>query len=358
MPHPASCSTQALPPMSPLRRAGLWAAVALGLCSSEAALAAFSCYQVSHYPAMFALSLSRGHLTVMLPQQPGDRGQPDMQINQVLIQGGDGSWKTSAQLCTDSVCRYPDQIRASCALAVPAPQLSLDEMRRLAPEMADGMDPGSSPEQKVGACVEHDGVVWFGVVFYCGEGECGIGGIGRYDMHTHELRVHRPKLLLGSSVSPIAFDGKYLWAGTFGSGECIGDDPEVGLVRYDWDSDTAVSFGGGTGSGGGPEGPCGFRFHDIYVDKQGLWASSDMGLALLGDPQAAPAAMHWDNYIPAPGDAHAALQKTSCRDLYAHLIATLPRSGGGDEYSSDYDQFTKVLGRFNPGLASTLLKKD
>ena len=339
--------------MSPLRQAGLWIAVAIGLGSSEAALAAFSCYGVDRYPAVFELSLSRGHLTATLPRKPGDQGEPDMQIDQVLIQGDDGSWKTSAQICTEAGCRTPDRIRASCALDVPTPQLSLDEMRKLAPDMAEGTD---TPAQNVGACVEHEGIVWFGVVFYCGEGECGLGGIGRYDTRTHQLEVRRPKRLLASSVSPIAFDGKYVWAGTFSSGECIGDDPAVGLVRYDWDADNAVSFGGGTDSGGDPDGPCGFRFNDIYIDKQGLWASSDMGLTLLSDPQAAPGAMHWENYVPAPGDAHGPLLKTTCRDLYAHLITTLPKTGGGDEYDSVYDQFTRVLARFNAGLEETLRK--
>ena len=343
--------------MNPLHRACVWIALAAGLGSSEAALAAFSCYQVDRYPAVFELSLSRGHLTATLPGKPGDQGQPDMQINQVLIQGDDGAWKASAQLCTDAGCRYPDRIRATCALDVPTPQLSLEEMRKLAPDQAGYVDGEESPVQKVGACVEHDGIVWFGVIFYCGEGECGLGGIGRYDIRTHQLMVRRPKALLDSSVSPVAFDGKYIWAGTFGSGECIGDDPEVGLVRYDWDGDTAVTFGGGTDSGGDPDGPCGFRFNDIYIDKQGFWASSDMGLALLKDPQAAPAAMRWENYIPAPGDVHGPLLKTTCRDLYAHLIATLPKTGGGDEYRSYYDQFTKVLSRFNARLKSTLLKE-
>lgn len=346
--------------MSPWRRTGLWIAVAAGLGCSEAAMAAFSCYQVDKYPAIFELTLSRGHLTATLMQKPEDQGQSDMQINQVLIEGDDGSWKASAQLCTDAGCRYPDRIRATCAVAVPTPELTPEQMREVDaatdPAIAEGGD-GDSPSQSVGACAERDGIVWFGITFYCGEGDCGLGGIGRYDTRTHQMLVRRPKLLLGSSVSPLAFDGKYIWAGTYGSGECIGDDPKVGLVRYDWDTDTAVGFGGGTDSGGDPDGPCGFRFNDIYIDKQGLWASSDMGLALLKEPQAAPAAMHWGNYVPAPKDAHGPLLKIACRDLYSHLLVTLPKTGGGDEYSSYYDQFIKVLGIFNPRLMSSLLGK-
>lgn len=356
MPHPPVRATQGFRAMSPFRRAALWAVIAAGLGSSGTAMAAFVCYQVDKYPAVFELALSRGHLVATLGAKPGDRGQPDMQINRVLVEGDDGSWKTSAQLCTDSDCRYPDRIRATCAVGVPAPTLTKGEMQRLSPEMAGYLD-DDSPDQKVGACAEQDGVVWFGITFYCGEGACGLGGIGRYDTKTHTLAVRRPKALLGASVSPVAFDGKYVWAGTFGSGECIGDDPEIGLVRYDWDSDTAITFGGGTDSGGDPGGPCGFRFDDLYIDKQGLWASSDMGIARLENPQAAPADMRWKNYVPTPADARNPLPETACRDLYTHLAATLPKGGGGDEYNSYYDQFTRVLGKFNPKLKAALLDK-
>lgn len=342
--------------MTPFKRTGLGLTLIAGLAASTAASAAFVCYQVDKYPAVFDLALSRGHLTATLMLKPEDQSQSDMQINQVLVEGADGTWKASTQLCTDAGCRYPDRIRATCAFDVPKPVLTKTEMQRLAPKMAEDLDDGD-PDQNVGACAEQDGIVWFGITFYCGEGACGIGGIGRYDTKTHILEVRHPKAILGTSVSPLAYDGKYLWAGTYGAGECIGDDPEVGLIRYDWDTDTLLHFGGGTDSNGDPDGPCGFRFNDLYIDKQGLWASSDMGLTRLENPQSAPADMRWDNYVPAPADPHDPLPKTACRDLYVHLLSVLPKDHGGDEYDGYYDQFTRVLGKFNQKLAAELIVK-
>ena len=343
--------------MDTFRYAALGLTLAAGLTGSGTAFAAFSCYETDLYPSLYGLSFRQGHLEVALPRDPAAPQQPDMQINRHLVQGEDGTWKMQPRLCTDSRCSRPENIGGSCAIDIPLPALSLAEVKSLAPERGGDMEQ-EDIEQKVGACVEQDGVVWFGIVYYCGEGTCGVGGIGRYDTRTRKVEVRRPKALVMASVSPIVFDGKYLWAGTFESSECIGEDPVSGLVRYDWAGDEAVSFGGGTDDRHDPNGPCGFRFNDIYVDKQGLWASSDMGLAHLTNPQADPAAMQWVNYMPKPGDSRAPLDDVACTGLYAQLLKILPHKDGGDEYAGHYEQFAAVLRRFNPGLASQLVGPD
>lgn len=337
-----------------IRANALGVALLTGLTVNGAVLAAEGCYATGRYPSVYGLSVQQGHLHATLPVPPDQPREADMQINHDLVQGGDGAWQVKSILCTDSDCFQPARISATCPYEVPRPNLTFDEIKRISPEMAEDMDP-SEIEQQVGACVQQGTTIWFGITFYCGEGYCGLGGIGRYDTQTHKMEVRRPKALLNASVSPLAFDGKYLWAGTYDSGECIGEDPVSGLVRYDWAADQLVSFAAGTDSGGDP-GPCGFRFNDLYVDKQGLWISSDMGLALLSDPQDAPATMHWTNYIPDPQDAKQALRETDCTTLYAGLLKTLPKQRwGASEYESYYQQFSKVLKRFNPALAQKLI---
>jgi hypothetical protein len=320
-----------------------------GLGFTTNALAAFGCYDTDLYPVVFRLTEDHDHLQAALGPKPGQPPQPDMQINQRAVQDGNGGWRLQDQLCSSGGCRDLAAVDTACARNVPMPTLSFEELKKLSPKIAGYME-------KLGACVERDGIVWFGITFYCGEGSCGLGGIGRYDTRTGKLEVRRPKPLLEGSVSPLLFDGKYLWVGTFSSSECIGDDPVSGLVRYDWATDTAASFGGGTDSGGDPGGPCGFRFNDLYVDKQGLWAASDMGLALLTNPQDAPAAMHWSNYVPDRSDPQSPMTAVSCKDLYGRLLKSLPHKdwNGASEFDGHREQFSAFLRRFNPALAAEL----
>lgn len=339
--------------MTSIRTNALRIALVAGLTVNGAVLAAEGCYTTDRYPSVYGFSVWQGHLHAALPAPPGQSRQLDVQINHDLVRGDDGTWQVKSELCTDTDCSQPERISTACHYTVPTPDLSIEDIRRVSPRMAKYLQ-SSDIEQKVGACVQEGNTIWFGITFYCGEGYCGLGGIGRYDTQTHKLEVRRPKALLNASVSPLAFDGRYLWAGTYDSGECIGEDPVSGLVRYDWDTDQLVSFAGGTDSGGDP-GPCGFRFNDLYIDKQGLWVSSDMGLATLENPQDEPAKMRWINYIPALQDAKSPLKETDCTALYTGLLKSLPRGGwGASEYEGYYEQFSAVLKRFNPALAQEL----
>ena len=310
--------------MKKLRLAAVTLVLVTGLGTASAASAAFSCYSQDKYPAAFGLSEVDGQLQVQLGPDRSQVLQSDRSSSHVASRASDGTWQTRSQPCSADACRMQIPAISSCKLDVPEPVLSLEQMQKLAPEMASyvggGEDGGDgSVSQTVGACVQQGDIIWFGVTFYCGEGSCGIGGIGRYDSKTHQLEVRRPKLLLSGSVSPIAFDGKYLWVGTYMSTECTGVDVGVGLVRYDWDHDKAVSFGGGTDSSQDPDGPCGFEFNDLYITKEGLWASSDMGLSLLTNPQDSPAQMHWTHFVPTATGTALTMLKRSCADLYSGL---------------------------------------
>lgn len=339
--------------MRKVRNILCWITLFSGLGVAGTALAATGCYNLDMYPAVYGLTDSDGKIAGTL-RRFDKPGWMMPYSNLQVIRQRDGTWTLEIP---DGVAEqysvYPE-ISEQCHAAVPTPVLTLKEMQVLSPKWAQGIDPQdpTGVEQKVGDCVEQNGIIWFGITYYCGEGQCGLGGIGRYDTKSGKIEIRRPTMLLNVETSPLAIDGNDIWVGTFMSYECIGDTPVVGLVRYNWATGESVSFGGGTDSRHDPNGPCGFRFNDLYFDKNGLWASSDMGLAYLENPNAAPEAMQWTNWVPQPEDLKVPMREITCPGLYATLMRTLPRKdwNGAADYRGHLDQFKHYLQEFNPKL--------
>jgi hypothetical protein len=356
-----------------LKRTLIFLALLAGLGSTGTAFAAFGCYDPGLYPSVYGLSATPGGLQALLGQTPGESHEPGMRIQRYAVLSSDGTWGLRLQLCTIGPCDNGPFSGQGCARGISVPDLPGAELKKIAPEMLNQMDDesgedsdsgnnaanGTPPDLKpqAGSCVESTGAIWFGLSFYCGEGTCGVGGIGRYDEQTGKVEMRYPSPFVDFSIEPIAYDGHYLWFGTIVHSECTGDDPGVGLVRYDWKTGVSVSFGGGTDSRRDPDGPCGFEFNDIYVDKRGLWVSSDMGLAFLANPQdEVTARFHWVNYVPDSKNPKQAMVKASCKTLYGQLLKTLPHNdmNGADEYKSHYDQLFQTLKGFNPDLLAKL----
>ncbi|HEV2110176.1 MAG TPA: hypothetical protein VGT99_02390 [Gammaproteobacteria bacterium] len=365
------------------RRVALCLTFATGLGCTGTAFAGYGCYDTSLYPAVYELSETQGQLRALLGHPADEPRQPDMTIDRYASRTADGGWQLKSRLCTgqDSRCGAAFILNAGCNQTIPVPDLPWAEFQKLAPDLAKSMQEGSEEDgeedadssdnataprtpqdlkQAAGSCFAAGDAVWFGLTFSCGEGMgCGVGGLGRYDTHTGKVEMRYPAAFVGYSLAPLAFDGRYLWFGTFSSSDCIGFDPGIGLIRYDWKLQTYVSFGGGTDSEHDPGGPCGIEFNDLYVTKEGLWASSDMGLAFLPNPQDDPRKLHWVNYRPDTKDPKQPLKVTTCSAVYSHLLDTLPRHdmNSAEEFTSHYDQFVTTLRHLNPDLMAELTKQ-
>jgi hypothetical protein len=193
---------------------------------------------------------------------------------------------------------------------VPPITLSKEEAGALVPREQEA----DEIQQNMSTWTAPDGVIWFGISFYAGEGITGVGGIGRYDPKTGQTVIRRPKVLLESSINHIVHDGQWLWLGTIGYYECGGDVPTHGLIRYEWEADRIETFEGRD------DGPCGFVVHDFLLEKKYLWVATDVGLSRW-DRQA----KKWAHYVPDPA-ASPPMRPTTCAALYTDLLKVLPRT--------------------------------
>jgi hypothetical protein len=94
---------------------------------------------------------------------------------------------------------------------------------------------------EIGPHVLEKGKLWFGMTFYGGEGDTGIGGVGVLDPGTREWSIHHHPLLVDSSVTQLHSDGDVLWLGTLHAGEGA-NSPTRGLVRYNRRTKRAISY--------------------------------------------------------------------------------------------------------------------
>jgi len=131
---------------------------------------------------------------------------------------------------------------------------------------------GNTIEEDVGPCVEVNGVRYFGLTFYEGEGSDGIGGIGRYDPSTKKLEVRRPQWLRDKSVGPLTTDGHTMWFGAYQQYEK--NDVWWGLVRYDWDRNVLTPLVGS-------DAPCGAHITDLHLDATTLRVTTTAGRSSL-----------------------------------------------------------------------------
>lgn len=295
-------------PLSQLRFVGLLAGLLLSLASPT--WAGDTCYVEDYYPAVAGLEKTAAGVRAYL-------GGKFFQVHQIhrlktrpaLAHSEGADWKQDTPFpCGESPDCLPEKQQSKPN--VPPITLSKEEAVALVPHLqeAEGI------EQNVSAWTAPDGVIWFGISFYAGEGVNGVGGIGRYDPKTGQTVIRRPQALLESSINHIVHDGQWLWLGTIGYYECSGDVPAHGLIRYEWEADRIEAFEGQD------DGPCGFAVHDFLLEKKYLWVATDLGLSRW-DRQA----KKWAHYVPDPA-ASPPMRPTTCAALYTDLLKVLPRT--------------------------------
>jgi len=336
---------------------GIIVFIVAGITTAGTAHAAFGCYDPGPYPDVYRLSMVNGEIHALLEPDFTKLRGPGPHINPVAVKQPGKGWSLTLEQCNGAYCQDAYKIEQPCPVSIDLPVLTLKEFKKYHP----GDDTSGTTVQAFGqspsSCVVNRGIVWFGVGYFCDEESCqGVGGVGRYDNQTGAVEIRYPEALINSVVSPIIDDGNFLWVGTYASGDCLGSDPTEGLARYDWAKKSLVTFAAGTDSHHNPNGPCGIQFHDFLLTKEGLWVSSDFGLAFLSNPDAAPEDMHWVNFVPVGSGDTGKIVEMSCANIFAHLLKTLPHNdmNGADEDLGHYQQLVRTLRQFNPVLLQRL----
>jgi hypothetical protein len=289
--------------------------------------AASTCYDDQDYPAIAALAPKPSGYAILLSGVYRKSGMAP------VLEFSSSGWKASEpEPCPEGRC-----VRETRGCKVQLPEIPLPKAQEVPAEFGrpEGM------EQRVSACVEEGRYVYFGIGFYLGEGQGGLGGVGRYDKQTRKMEIRRPKRLRATGVTHIASDSKYLWVGTGNQGECIGMMPTEGLLRYDWTSDRLDPA---DPSG---QGMCGFMVRGLLVKDRTLVVATDVGLA-LGTGAGLDAPLQWRHLIPdlsAPG----LMRETTCDALYEKLLRTVSRKDDGMGWSS-FGQLKETLEKWNPKL--------
>lgn len=324
-------------PLSQLRLIGVLAGLLLFLASPT--WAASVCYDEKYYPAVGGLEKTatgvRAYLGGKFSQ--ADRSHPKERPVLTYSEGAD--WKQDKPFpCGENSWCLPKKQQGKPN--IPPITLSKDEAVALTPRLQEA----KAIAQDVSAWTEHNGAVWFGISFYAGEGTDGVGGIGRYDPKTGQTVIRRPKALLGSSINHIVHDGQWLWLGTTGYYECIGEPPDHGLIRYEWNADQTETFEGQD------DGPCGFVVHDLLLEKKYLWVATDLGLSRW-DRQV----KKWAHYVPDPA-ASPPMRPITCAALYTDLLKILPRTFDPQYDFIFYSQLFDPLKRFRPQFLINYVK--
>jgi hypothetical protein len=105
----------------------------------------------------------------------------------------------------------------------------------------DGYDEkGTSLEEQPGPYQIVGSRIWFGKVFYDGEGHTGVGGLGYFDTGTSRYTMLDVRGLANWSVSAILIEEEAAWIGLVGYPE--GEPYPGGLIRYDFKSGTSQRF--------------------------------------------------------------------------------------------------------------------
>ncbi len=316
-------------PLSQLWFVGILAGLFLSLTSPT--WAASVCYEEKYYPAVGGLEKTATGVRAYLGGKffQNDRSHP--KTRPALTHSEEADWKQDKPFpCGENPWCLPKKQQGKPN--VPPITLSKKEAVALVPRLQEA----EAIAQDVSAWIEHNGAIWFGISFYAGEGTDGVGGIGQYDPKTGQTVIRRPKALLESSINHIVHDGQRLWLGTTGYYECVGEPPDHGLMRYEWDADQIETFEGQD------DGPCGFVVHDLLLEKKYLWAATDLGLSRW-DRQA----KKWAHYVPDPAGSPP-MRPTTCAALYSDLLKTLPRTFDPQYDFIFHSQLFDLLKRFRP----------
>lgn len=136
----------------------------------------------------------------------------------------------------DSLAYLPKELRDH-----PMPQSTPAELKRARPRSEDGWDPeGMTIEEKPGPFQRVGNRIWFGKLFYDGEGISGVGGIGYFDTASSKYTLLSVPLMAEWSASAILVEDDAVWVGLVGYPE--GEAYAGGLVRYDLKSGKSRKF--------------------------------------------------------------------------------------------------------------------
>lgn len=181
-------------------------------------------------------------------------------------------------------------------------------------------------------CADGPDKRYFGLSFYGGEGMDGTGGWGWYQ-ENGERHTERPAVLDNASINTMVHDGTQLWVGTTQNLECTGQPPAEGLraiLTHPPENHPIVQ----------PDTPyvrnettetCGFVFHDMLLDGEDLWISSDMGVTRLSGNPDNPVRRDSTHYIPT-GDPEEPMREVGCGELYRSLLSSLDNRGDVDPH--------------------------
>lgn len=124
----------------------------------------------------------------------------------------------------------------------PMPQPTYREFAQARPDrVGDGYGPEHTTLEEAPGPVQIVGPrIWFGKVFYDGEGHTGVGGIGYFDTGTTKYSFINVPMLTGWSVSALLVEDEAVWIGLVGYPE--GAPYPGGLLRYDLKSRKSRKF--------------------------------------------------------------------------------------------------------------------
>jgi len=306
--------------------------LALGLIVSFccAARAYMVCYDTTFHPAVSRLEATSDGVRAILAA--GYTGHVDMQADS-LAWSPRGWRRDEVRACTRDTCTR----EARCSEAIPEIELSFEEFQRRRPDLGPVWD-HIEIEQRVGPCVREGDVVWFGIVFYQGEGTSGAGGVGRYDTRSKQLEVHRPAELNDASVFQIAKLGDELFLGTTHEYECVGYPPGAGLLRHQWSTnETRRELR-----------VCGLVPSDLLVRGDEIWVATDLGLSRISEDQV-------ENFVPDPTDDRL-MRPVACSAVYDHLLDTLPNREINPASGAPRDQLFFALAEHRPWESDRYLR--
>jgi len=121
------------------------------------------------------------------------------------------------------------------------PQSTYVEFARARPDrVKNGYTKASTHiEEVMGPRQNFEGALWFGKVFYDGEGTTGFGGFGYIDS-TGKATIFSPKEIVDWSVTAILVEPGEVWLGLADNGE-YGSTP-AGLLRFDRQTQSVQKF--------------------------------------------------------------------------------------------------------------------
>lgn len=305
-----------------------WAMAAVVVLFASPAKAPFTCYDETALPAVSRLERRGDGLYVLLGPKWWRGGWDDARAPALSYDPREG-WALAGEAPVRRVGEPP-----ACASQLPLISLSVEQAILLRPHVGNVPEDVRRIDQRIGACQRTGDVIWFGIAFYDGEGSEGVGGVGRYDLETKQLEIHRPGELRDASVSHLVHDGDSLWLATRGNYECAGDPPVSGLIEYKWEKRKATT-----------QWLCGLVYHGMILVDGDLWVASDLGLARGRRNE--HGYRDWENFVPTPTGSDP-LAKVECDELYTELLDSLSTEELAPGDPSPWSMLFKNLQKLHP----------